>query len=81
MFFTLEQDKFLIMSYYRNGVKMRRAMDIQRSSLQRRIFSQLPGPKCFRKVTAFIHRIINCFVTTDSDSTYLKRGNREVVPR
>jgi hypothetical protein len=22
MFFTLEQDKFLIMSYYRNGVKM-----------------------------------------------------------
>jgi hypothetical protein len=55
-------------------------MDIQRSSLQRRIFSQLPGLKCFRKVPPTrIHRIVNCFVTTGSVEKRKSSGRPKVM--
>jgi hypothetical protein len=41
-------------------------MDIQHSSLQGRIFSKVPAPKCFRKVPHSSHTIVNHFVTTGS---------------
>jgi hypothetical protein len=44
-------------------LKESQGMNIQRSSLQRRIFSQVPGPKCFRKVSHSSHTIVNHFVT------------------
>jgi hypothetical protein len=76
MAFTVEQNKFIIISYYRNGVKR----DIQRSSLQRRIFSQLPGPKCFRKVPrSYIHGIVNHFVPTGSLETGKSSGRPKVI--
>jgi hypothetical protein len=44
-------------------------VDIQRSSLQRRIFSQLPG----------LNRIVNCFVTTGSVEKRKSSGRPKVM--
>jgi hypothetical protein len=42
--------------------------------------SQLPGPKCFRKVfTAHIHRIVNGFVTTGSAEKSKSSGRPKVI--
>jgi PhoPQ-activated pathogenicity-related protein len=54
-------------------------MDIQRSSLQRRIFSKVPGPKCFRKVPHSSHTIVNHFVTTSSVEKGKSSGHRKVM--
>jgi hypothetical protein len=55
-------------------------MDIQHSSLQRRIFSQVPGPKCLEKcLTAHIHRIFNRFVTTGSVEKGKSSGRPKVM--
>jgi hypothetical protein len=55
-------------------------MHIQRSSLQRRIFSQVPAPKCLEKcLTAHIHRIFNNFVATGSVEKEKSSGHPKVT--
>jgi hypothetical protein len=55
---------------------------MQRSSLQRRIFSKVPGPKCFRKFCHSSHTIVNHFVTTGSVEKVMENVDHlEAYPR
>jgi hypothetical protein len=62
MVFTLEQNKFIIMSYYRNGVKRDGG---QRS--RKRFLANYPDQNVLKKSLApHIYRIVHRFVTTGS---------------
>jgi hypothetical protein len=55
MVFTLEQNKFTIMSYYRNGIKRDGEWTYSVQACKEEFFSQLPGPKYFIKVPCSSH--------------------------
>jgi hypothetical protein len=67
MVFTLEQNKFLIMSYYRNGVKRddKWTYSVQ-ASKEEFLANYLHQNVLEKSLTAHIHRIVNHFVTTSS---------------
>jgi hypothetical protein len=67
MVFTLEQNKFLMMSYYCNGVKRDEERTYSVQACKENFLAEYLDQNVLEKsLTAHIHRIINHFVTTGS---------------
>jgi hypothetical protein len=67
MVFTLEQNKFIIMSYYRNGVKRDGDWTCSVQACKEEFLANYPDQNVLKKsLAAHIYRIVNRFVTTGS---------------
>jgi hypothetical protein len=67
MVFTLEQNKFRVMSYYRNDVKRNGEWTyIVQTCKEEFLANYLDQNVLEKSLAAHIHRIVNCFVTTGS---------------
>jgi hypothetical protein len=65
MIFTLEQNKFIIMSYYRNGVKRDGDWTYSVQACKEEFLANYPDQNVLEKfLAAYTHRIVNHFVTT-----------------
>jgi hypothetical protein len=76
--FTLEQNKFIIMSYYRNGVKIDGEWTYSIQACKEEFLANyLPNYKnVLAKFLTYIELLIVLLV-----AVVLKKGNRQVVPR
>jgi hypothetical protein len=67
MVFTLEQNKSIIMSYYRNGVKRDAEWTYSVQACKKEFLTNCTDQNILEKfLAAHIHRIVNRFVTTGS---------------
>jgi hypothetical protein len=67
MVFTLEQNKFLMIFYYRNGVKRDEKWTYSLQTCKEEFLAKYLHQNVLEKcLTAHIHRIFNRFVTTGS---------------
>jgi hypothetical protein len=75
MVFTFEQNKFLVMSYYRNGVKRNGEWPYSVQACKEEFLANYLDQNALEKsLAAHIHRIVNCFVTTGNVEKGIVQG-------
>jgi hypothetical protein len=80
MVFTLEQNKFITMSYYRNGVKRDGEWTFSVQACKEEFLANYPGRNILEKsLAAHIHRIVDRFVTTGSVENGKSSGRPKVI--
>jgi hypothetical protein len=78
MVFTLEQNKFLMIFYYRNGVKRDEKWTYSLQACKEEFLAKYLHQNVLEKcLTAHIYRILIILFLL----VVLKRGNRRVIPR
>jgi hypothetical protein len=80
MVFTLEQNKFLMMSYYRNGVKREEEWTYSVQVCKEEFLAKYLDQNVLEKsLAAHIHLIVNHFVTTGSVEKGKSSGHSKVM--
>ncbi|CAH1367887.1 unnamed protein product [Tenebrio molitor] len=80
MVFTLEQNKFLMITSYRNGVKRDEEWTYSVQACKEEFLAKYLHQNVLEKcLTAHIHRIFNCFVTTGSVEKAKSSGRHKVM--
>jgi hypothetical protein len=80
MVFTPEQNKFIIMSYYRNGVKRDGEWTYSVQACKEAFLANCPDQNVLEKsLAAHIHRIVNRFITTGSVEKEKSSGLPKVI--
>ncbi|KAJ3629193.1 hypothetical protein MTP99_013602 [Tenebrio molitor] len=80
MVFTLEQNKFITMSYYRNGVKRDGERTFSVQACKEEFLANYPGQNILEKfLAAHTHRIVDRFVTTGSVEKWKSSGRPKVI--
>jgi hypothetical protein len=76
MVFTLEQNKFLMMSSYRNGVKRDEEWTYSVQACKEKFLAKYLHQNVLEKCLRYVEFLIVLLLPV-----VLKRGNRQVVPR
>jgi hypothetical protein len=76
MVFTLEQNKFLMMSSYRNGVKRDEEWTYSVQACKEEFLAKYLHQNVLEKCLTYVEFLIVLLLPV-----VLKRGNRQVVPR
>jgi hypothetical protein len=80
MVFTLEQNKFLMMSSYRNSVKRDEEWTYSVQACKKEFLAKYLHQNVLEKcLTAHIHRIFNRFVTTSSVEKRKSSGGPKLI--
>jgi hypothetical protein len=80
MVFTFEQAKFIIMSYYRNGVRRDREWTYSVQACKKEFLGNYQDQNVLKKlIGAHIRRIFNRFVTTGSVEKGKSTGRSKVI--
>jgi hypothetical protein len=80
MVFTLEQNKFIIMSYYRNGIKRDGEWTYSVQACKEEFLANYPDQNILEKsLAAHIHRIVDRFVATGSVEKGKSSGRPKVM--
>ncbi|KAJ3632041.1 hypothetical protein MTP99_013138 [Tenebrio molitor] len=80
MVFTLEQNKFIIMSYYRNGIKRDGEWTYSVQACKEEFLANYPDQNILKKsLAAHINRIVDRFVATGSVEKGKSSGRPKVM--